>query len=166
MYAPNFPLLKHHPQNAQIGCVTSQTGAKRTKMQQISKNVCISRTKWKRLHLRSSYTFLYICCLFGIADKFNWYLRNLCPLLLIIGLCKTNTAKLLISGTRQTPKRKWFSSRLAVAFAQTTEARSCRRCSNYIWVISNFNADQGAAYIRCLTEYIYIYINIYIYIYI
>ena len=61
---------------------------------------------------------------FGIVNKFNWYLRNLCPLLLIIGLCKTNTAKFIISDTHQTPKRKWFSSRLAVAFAQTTEARS------------------------------------------
>ena len=39
-----------------------------------------------------------------------------------------------------------------------------RRCSNYIWVISNFNADQGAAYIRRLTEYIYIYTYIYIWL--
>ena len=26
-----------------------------------------------------------------------------------------------------------------------------RRCSNYIWGISNFDADQGSAYIRCFT---------------
>ena len=62
----------------------------------------------------------------------------------------------------QIPKLKWFSSRLAVAFAQSTEARSLsrewrcswssadRQCSNYIWVISNFNADQGVPYIRGL----------------
>ena len=30
-------------------------------------------------------------------------------------------------------------------------SRADRRCSNYIWVISNFNADEGATYIRGLT---------------
>ena len=33
-----------------------------------------------------------------------------------------------------------------------------RRCSNYIWVINNFIAYQGASYISGLTVYMYIYI--------
>ena len=59
------------------------------------------------------------------------------------------------------PKHKRFSSRLAVVFAQSIEdmcsvenedSRSSadRRCSNYIWVINNFIAYQGASYIRDL----------------
>ena len=60
-------------------------------------------------------------------------------------------------------KLKWFSSRLAVVCAQSTEAKCLsrnwrcswssadRRCSNYIWVIDNFIANLGATYITDLT---------------
>ena len=61
----------------------------------------------------------------------------------------------------QITKLKWFSSRLAIVFAQSIGASQVlsqewrcsgsstdRRCSNYIWVTNNFIAYWGAAYIR------------------
>ena len=63
----------------------------------------------------------------------------------------------------QITKLKWFTSRIAVDFAKSIEARfevlkwrcswsnADRRCSNYIWVINYFIAYPGATYIKGLT---------------
>ena len=63
----------------------------------------------------------------------------------------------------QIPKLNCFSSRLAVVFApfqwrqvlsrewRCSWSSADRRCSNYIWVIDNFIACQGASYTRDLT---------------
>ena len=72
MYPPNFLYLKHHPRNAQMGCCTSQTDAKRTKMQQFSKK-CLYVKKNEGDCTWDGVIPLHMFPFFVTVNKFNWY---------------------------------------------------------------------------------------------